>query len=89
MLPAPCTFNMDGEDQAFYVDHTGDLHHAYETPGKPWTAETLSSGWEPNTVLGFKQNSAGTYQVWGMAAGGGAMLQCFWNGSEWATEAIG
>ena len=86
MIAPPCTFVMSGAQQCFFVDANGRLEHHYQTPGKPWIAEVLGSGWDPDTGLAY-DSSTGVAQVWGVMANG-KRAQVYWNGKQWVTQPL-
>ena len=89
MIPAPCSFVMNGGQQAFWVDDKGRLVHAYARPGNPWIKENLSDGWDPLTGLssGTNATSGSSDRVLGVLANG-SRAQCYWSGTHWITQPI-
>ena len=86
MHSPPCTFTMNGAQQAFYVDAGGRLQHHYQPAGRPWAAEAISDGWDPDSGLAH-DDSTGVHQVWGVRADG-TRAQCYWSGQRWVTQPL-
>ena len=73
MIAPPCSFVMNGNQQAFWVDEAGHLAHGYAPPGKGWTVENLGGGWNPDSGLSVGTATAGTGvpdRVFGVRADG-------------------
>ena len=90
MIPAPLSFIMNGNQQAFWVDADGNLIHCYAQPGKAWAKETLGSGWNKDTGLSSGTGAApgaGPDRVFGVR-GDGKRAQCYWTGKEWQTQSL-
>ena len=86
MIAPPCTFTLNGVQQAFYVDANGRLQHHYAPAGRAWIGETVGSGWDPDSGLAY-DDTTGVPQVWGVQAGG-KRAQCYWSGSQWVTQPL-
>ena len=88
---APLTFTtvFDGNQQKFFVDATGQMHHKWcDSKTSVWSADQpLGGGWMPNCQLSLSMYKT-TYQVWGTLAGGNATAQVYWNGTHWITEDV-
>lgn len=88
MIPAPCSFILNGNQQAMWVDDGGHLVHAYAPPGKGWTKENLGGGWDPLTGLSVGTGAdGGADRVFGVKADG-SRAQCYWTGKQWVTQSI-
>lgn len=90
MIPAPLSFIMNGNQQAFWVDNAGNLLHCYAPPGKGWTKENLGGGWNKDTGLSSGTGAspgAGADRVFGVRADG-KRAQCYWTGKEWMTQPL-
>ena len=90
MIPAPLSFVMNGNHQAFWVDDAGNLLHCYAPPGKGWTKENLGPGWNKDTGLSAGTGpapGAGPDRVFGVRADG-KRAQCYWTGKEWMTQPL-
>lgn len=87
-MPGPVTINNGNNQEAFYVAGNGRLVHGYQTPGRPWVTENLSSGWDPKAQLATNVGPGNVIQIWGMTAAG-TMQQCYWSGKQWVTQPIG
>ena len=89
MIPAPCSFILNGNQQAMWIDDGGHLVHAYAPPGKGWTKENLGGGWNPDSGLSVGAGAGGAPdRVFGVKADG-KRAQCYWSGSQWVTQTVG
>jgi len=87
-MPGPVALNNGNNQESFYVAGNGRLMHCYQTPGKPWVTESLSSGWDPKAQLMAMFGPGNVMQVWGMTSAGKTQ-QCYWSGKQWVTQPIG
>jgi hypothetical protein len=87
-MPGPISFNIDQDQQTFYVNAAGGLVHAYQAgPTAGWVTEQLGAGWDPTAQLSHATSPSGAEQVWGLNQSGRAQ-QCYWSGRQWVTQQV-